>query len=145
MRVSTTIKLKNEFISDIDFIHYQDTYNNKNVIDKDLLVKLLEKYHDLYYIFLKMNLWLYHFKISGLNDDLKDVTHYKNTMFRIDDLSHILGLYYHHYSMFVETFKIMISNNLIPKNEVKLIEMIINNPREEQIRPTFDFEVKDDE
>lgn len=69
MRVSTTIKLKNEFISDIDFIHYQDTYNNQNVIDKDLLVKLLEKYHDLYYIFLKMNLWLYHFKISGLNDD----------------------------------------------------------------------------
>lgn len=56
MRVSTTIKLKNEFISDIDFIHYQDTYNNQNVIDKDLLVKLLEKYHDLYYIFLKMNL-----------------------------------------------------------------------------------------
>lgn len=36
MRVSTTIKLKNEFISDIDFIHYQDTYNNQNVIDKDL-------------------------------------------------------------------------------------------------------------
>ena len=39
MRVSTTIKLKNEFISDIDFIHYQDTYNNQNVIDKDLLLK----------------------------------------------------------------------------------------------------------
>lgn len=145
MRVSPTIKLKNEFISDIDFIHYQDTYNNQNVIDKDLLVKLLEKYHDLYYIFLKMNLWLYHFKISGLNDDLNDVTHYKNTMFRIDDLSHILGLYYRHYSMFVETFKLMISNNLIPKSEIKLLEMIINNPREEQIRPTFDFEVKDDE
>jgi len=144
MRVSSIIKLKNEFISDIDFIHYQDTYNNQNVIDKDLLVKLLEKYHDLYYIFLKMNLWLYHFKISGLNDDLKDVTHYKNTMFRIDDLSHILGLYYHHYNMFVETIKVIISDKLVPTSEIKLLEKIINNPREEQIRPTFDTDVLDD-
>ena len=31
------------------------------------------------------------FSFFPLNDDLKDVTHYKNTMFRIDDLSHIFG------------------------------------------------------
>ncbi len=144
MRVSSIIKLKNEFISDIDFFHYQEAYDNKNVIDKDLLMKLLEKYHDLYYTFLRMNLFLYRFKMTGLNDELKDFNHYKGKPYRIDDLSHIFGLYYHHYSMFVETFKLMISNNLIPKNEIKLLEKIINNPREEQIRPTFDFEVLDD-
>lgn len=145
MRVSPIIKLKNNLLDDVDYIHYEEIYNKENFINKDLLVKLLEKYHDLYYIFLKMNLWLYHFKISGLNDDLKDVNHYRKTMFRIDDLSHIFGLYYHHYSMFVETIKVIISDKLVPKNEIKLLEMIINNPREKDIIPTFDNEVVDDE
>ena len=47
--------------------------------------------------------------MTGLNDELKDFNHYKGKPYRIDDLSHILGLYYHHYNMFVETIKVIIS------------------------------------
>ena len=37
----------------------------------------------------------------------------------------------------------MIKDKLVPINERKLLEMIMNNPMEEQIRPTFDYEVSD--
>lgn len=144
MRVSPIIKLKNNLLDDTDYIHYEEIYNKENAIDKDLLVKLLEKHHDLYYTFLKMNLFLYRFSTKGLNDELKDFKHYKGKSYRINDLSCILGFYYNHYSMFVETIKVMISNKLVPRNEVQLLEKIINNPREEQIRPTFDEAINDE-
>lgn len=145
MRISPIIRLKNNLLIDIDYIKYEEIYSKESVIDKNLLVQLLNKHHDLYYVFLKMNIFLYRFDTKGLNDELKDFSHYKKTVLRIDDLSHILGLYYRHYSMFIETIKVMISDNLVPKNEVKILKMIINNPKEEQIRPTFDYEDMKDE
>lgn len=145
MRISPIIRLKNNLLTDIDYIKYEEIYSKESVIDKNLLVQLLNKHHDLYYVFLKMNIFLYRFDTKCLNDELKDFSHYKKTVLRIDDLSHILGLYYCHYSMFIETIKVMISDNLVPKNEVKILKMIINNPKEEQIRPTFDYEDMKDE
>ena len=141
MRTSSIIKLKNCLLSDIDYIHYEQKYETEHTIDVELLEKLLKKYKDLYYIFLKINILLYRFDTSNLNDELKDYRHYQGKVYRIDDLDIILRHYYGNYKRCRCVIEIMISEKLVPQNERELLEKILNNVLEDQIRPTFDYEV----
>lgn len=143
MTVSPIIVLKNNLLLDEDYIKFEEIYKNENIIDKDLLIKLLDKHHNLYYMFLKINILLYEFDIKGLNNDLKEFKRYKGKVYYIDDLDCVLRFYYANYTRNQSVFKIMIKYKLVPLNERKLLEMIMNNPMEEQIRPTFDYEVLD--
>jgi hypothetical protein len=143
MTISPIIELNNNLLLDEDYIKFEEIYKNENIIDKDLLIKLLDKHHDLYYTFLKINLFIYRFDIKGLNSDLKDFKRYKGKVYYIDDLDYVLKFYYSNYTRNQSVFKMMIKDKLVPLKERKLLEMIMNNPMEEQIKPTFDYEVSD--
>jgi len=52
MTTSPIIELKNTLLLDENYIKFEEIYKNENIIDKDLLVKLLNRHHDLYYTFL---------------------------------------------------------------------------------------------
>ena len=97
----------------------------------------------MYYVFLKINLFIYRFDIKCLNNDLKDFKRCKGKVYYIDDLDCVLRFYYSNYTRNQRVFKIMIKDKPVPQTERKLLEMIVNNPSEEQIRPTFDYEVSD--
>lgn len=132
MTISPIIELNNNLLLDEDYIKFEEIYKNENIIDKDLLIKLLDKHHDLYYTFLKINLFIYRFDIKGLNSDLKDFKRYKGKVYYIDDLDYVLKFYYSNYTRNQSAFKMMIKDKLVPLKERKLLEMIMNNPMEEQ-------------
>lgn len=136
MTTSPIIELKNNLLLDEDYIEFEEIYKNENIVDKYLLITLLNNHHDLYYAFLKINLFIYRFDIKGLNKELKDFKRYKGKVYYIDDLDCILRFYYNHYPRNLRAIKIMIRDKLVPQTERKLLEMIINNPSE--IRPAFD-------
>ena len=77
MAMSPIIELKNNLLLDEDYIKFEEIYKKENIVDKDLLIKLLDKHHDLFYMFLKINILLYEFDIKGLNNDLKEFKRYK--------------------------------------------------------------------
>lgn len=143
MAMSPIIELKNNLLLDEDYIKFEEIYKKENIVDKDLLIKLLDKHHDLFYMFLKINILLYEFDIKGLNSDLKEFKRYKGKVYYIDDLDCVLRFYYSNYTRNQSVFKMMIKDKLVPLKERKLLEMIMNNRMEEQIRPTFDYEVSD--
>ena len=64
MGVSKVMRLKRELLDDEDYIRFEETYNKNEVIDTGLLIKLLNKYLDLYHVFLKLNILLYIFFIK---------------------------------------------------------------------------------
>ncbi len=141
MGTSPIIKLKNDLLLDENYNKYYEIYKNEHVIDKDLLIKLLNKHFDLYYSFLKINLFIYRFEIKGLNKELKDFKHYKGRCYYIDDLDCILRFYYRNYTRCQSAMRKIIKYKLRPKNELKLLGMILSVPAEEQIRPVFDDEM----
>lgn len=142
MRISRVMRLNEELLKDSDYIKFEETYNKNEVIDKELLVKLLNKHLDLYNVFLKMNIFLYGFDTKELSKDLQDFLHYKGKKYYIDDLGVILRFYFKHHSMFIKSIKEIIDSKLRPQNEIDLLKRIINNPREEKIRPTFDYDYR---
>ena len=119
MTTSPIIELKNNLLLDKDYIKFEEIYKNENIIDKDLLIKLLDKHHDLYYIFLKINLFIYRFDIKGLNNDLKDFKRYKGKVYYIDDLDCVLRFYYSNYTRNQRVFKMLIKDKLVPQTERK--------------------------
>ena len=132
MAMSPIIELKNNLLLDEDYIKFEEIYKKENIVDKDLLIKLLDKHHDLLYMFLKINILLYEFDIKGLNNDLKEFKRYKGKVYYIDDLDCVLRFYYSNYTRNQGVFKMMIKDKLVPLKERKLLEMIMNNPMEEQ-------------
>lgn len=142
MRISRVMKLGIDLVDDNDYIEFEKSYNQNKIIDKKLLIKLLNKHLDLYNAFLKMNIFLYGFDTKELNEDLQDFLHYKGKNYHIDDLSIIMRFYFKHYSMFITSIEEIIDSNLRPQNEINLLKKIINNPREEKIRPTFDYDYR---
>lgn len=76
----------------MNYIHFENTYNNNKVIDKELLVKILNDHLDLYYVFLKINIFLYNFATKYLNEDLQDFLHYKGKKYFIDDFDSIFTI-----------------------------------------------------
>lgn len=80
MRISPVIKLVDDLHNDEDYLRYNEIYSTERVIDKDLLIKLLDKYFDLYYAFLKMNIFLYRFDTKKLNKELQDFLRYKENI-----------------------------------------------------------------
>ncbi len=138
MTTSPITKLMNNLLNDEDYIKYEEIYKQQNDIDKDLLIKLLENHHDLYYLFLKINIFLNRFNTKDLNDGLSDIFNYKGKSYRISDLDCILGYYYNHYLRCLRAIKIMINDKLVPQDERELLEKIISKPVEEQIRFNLD-------
>ena len=145
MRISPVIKLVDDLHNDEDYLRYNEIYSTERVIDKDLLIKLLDKYFDLYYAFLKMNIFLYRFDTKKLNKELQDFLRYKGKHYYIDDLIFVLKFYLKHYPRCQSAMRKIITYKIRPLNERNLLKEILNNPIEEQIRPTFEYEVTDDE
>lgn len=132
MKLSPIMKLKSRLLRDSDYVKFEKTYNENEIIDKELLIKLLDKHLDLYNIFLKFNIFLYNFDIKELNEELQDFLHYKGTDYYLRDLNCILNFYYSHYPMFIRCINEIIDNKLRPQSEINLLEKIINNSIEKK-------------
>lgn len=130
MGVSKVMRLKRELLDDEDYIRFEETYNKNEVIDTGLLIKLLNKYLDLYHVFLKLNILLYGFDTKELSEDLQDFLHFKGKKYYIDDLDSILKFYYNHYPMFIKSIEEIINSKLRPLSEITLLKKFINNPKE---------------
>ena len=140
MRTSPIIELKNSLISDEDYIKYEEIYKNDRIVDTDLLVKLLDKYFDLYYVFLKINIFLYRYDTKGLNKELQDFLHYKGKVYHIDDLDSMIRLYYRNYNRCQIAMKKVITKKLRPIKERKLLQQILDRPIEKEITPLYEYE-----
>ena len=95
---SLVTELKNSLINDINYIKYDEIYKNENIIDKDLLIKLLEDHLDFYIVFLKLNIFLWRYDTRYTNKELKDYKHYKGKILRIDDIDTMFRYYYRNYN-----------------------------------------------
>lgn len=140
MRTSPIIRLKNNLISDEDYIKYEEIYKNEHIVDMNLLVKLLDKHFELYYVFLKINIFLYRYDTKGLNKELQDFLHYKGKSYHIDDLDAMIRLYYRNYRRCQTAMKKIISNKIRPASERKLLQQILNRPLEKEITPLYEYE-----
>lgn len=141
MRTSSIIKLKNNLLEDKDYIKYKEIYMNEHFIDKDLLVILLERYLDLYYVFLKINILLYKYDNKNLNKDLQDFLHHKGKNIYVDELDSIFRFYYKNFSMCHRTIEKIITYKIRNKNEIELLKQILERPFEKELSVFFEYKV----
>lgn len=141
MRKSSIIKLKNNLLEDKDYIKYKEIYKNEHFIDKDLLVVLLERYLDLYYVFLKINILLYKYDTKNLDKELQDFLHYKGKNIHVDDLDSIFRFYYKNFSMCHRTIEKIITYKIRNKNEIELLKQILERPFEKELSVFFEYKV----
>ena len=99
MGVSPVMKLKNNLLEDKTYIQYKKLFKSKKIIDKNLLIKILDTHLDFYILFLKMNIFIYGYDTKKLNKELQDFLNYKNKNLRIDDLEIIFREYYKNFSI----------------------------------------------
>lgn len=137
---SPVTELKNNLINDINYIKYDEIYKNENIIDKDLLIKLLEDHLDFYIVFLKLNIFLWRYDTRYANKELKDYKHYKGKILRIDDIDTVYRYYYRNYNRVRNAMKKIICYKLRPRNELNILKQILERPIEEEIYPINEFE-----
>jgi len=141
MGTSQITKLKNNLLADKDYIKYEEIYKNKHIVDKDLLIKLLNKHLDLYYVFLKMNIFIYRYDTKNLEKDLQDLYRYKGKNIYIDDLESIFRFYYKNFSMCHKSMETIITYKLREKNEIKLLKKILRRPFAKELSIFFEYKV----
>ena len=66
MGVSPVMKLKNNLLEDKNYIQYKNLFKSKKIIDKNLLIKILDTHLDFYILFLKMNIFIYGYDTKKL-------------------------------------------------------------------------------
>ena len=137
---SLVTELKNSLINDINYLKYDEIYKNENIIDKDLLIKLLEDHLDFYIVFLKLNIFLWRYDTRYANKELKDYKHYKGKILRIDDIDTVYRYYYKNYNRTRSAMKKIICYRLRPMNELIILKRILARPIEEEIYPINEFE-----
>ena len=69
MGVSPVMKLKNNLLEDKTYIQYKKLFKSKKIIDKNLLIKILDTHLDFYILFLKMNIFIYGYDTKKLNKE----------------------------------------------------------------------------
>ncbi len=138
---SQIIGLGQKMLSDTDFIKYEQQYKAKNTIDIGLLMTLLDKYKDLYSVFLKINILIYGYSTKELDDELRDYLHYKGNNYYVDDLDIILRHYYKNYDRCRKALKMIVTCGLRPLKEINLLKEIINRPIEKEIMAIWNDEV----
>ena len=50
MKISPVMRLKNNLLADKDYIKFKEIYNRKKIVDKKLLIKLVDSHFDLYFL-----------------------------------------------------------------------------------------------
>lgn len=140
MKISPVIELKNKLLMDEDYKRYKRIYIRERTINRYLLTKLLDRYLDLYYFFIKSNIFIYRYDIKDLNDELKDYLHHKGKLCYIDDLEDIFRHYYNQYDRCQATIKSIIEYKLRPLSEIELLTKIILRPLENEIKWLYDEE-----
>ena len=132
--------LGQQLLLDSDYIEYVKLYDEKKIIERQRLIRILDKYEVLYIIFLKINILIYNYDTSGLNNELKDYLHFKGGNYYIEDLSVILKYYSWNYSRCRKTLKTIIVNKLRPVSEIRILKKIVERPISDEIISFFDDE-----
>lgn len=149
MRKNYVNKLYDNLLEDEKYKQYCKIYEQEHYIDLELLKYLLKEHHELYYIFLKINLLLYYGrepKIKNkLNNDLKDYYYINKRILRVNDLDLILKHYFKNYSRCRQGIMKIVKNKLVSNTEQILLKLIYAREVLEQIRPSFEDEVMQDE
>ncbi len=141
MKISPVMRLKNNLLADKDYIKFKEIYNRKKIVDKKLLIKLVDSHFDLYCIFLKMNIFIFGYNTDYLNRELQDFLHYKGKKLRIDDLDIIFRLYYKNFSMYRHSIKKIITYKLRPNEELEILKRILNRPFKKELSVFFEYKV----
>lgn len=145
MKRNFVAKLYDSLLEDENYKKYCKIYEEEKYIDLDLLKSLLEKHHELYYIFLKIHILLYFSKedkiMKNLNKDLKDYYYSNGRILRLDDIDLILRHYYTNFSRCGATILKIIRYNLVSKVEKQLLTLINSKSIKEQIIPIVDDEI----
>jgi len=130
-----------EKIKDSDtFKEFISIYNIKETITKDMVEiarKLLKEEFDLYALFLKVNIFLYRYDSSKLNNKLQNYhRHILNNVeytITIDDVA-IITYFYLKYKFIIKKFiKYIINNRLRPSNEIVILRKILNRQPQEEL------------
>lgn len=135
------MRLKNNLLADKDYIKFKEIYNRKKIVDKKLLIKLVDSHFDLYYIFLKMNTFIFGYNTKYLNRELQDFLHYKGKELRIDDLDIIFRLYYKKFSMYRCSIMKIITYKLRPNEELEILKKILSRPFKKELSVFFEYKV----
>ncbi len=141
MGVSPVMKLKNNLLEDKNYMQYKNLFKSKKIIDKNLLIKILDTHLDFYILFLKMNIFIYGYDTKKLNKELQDFLNYKNKNLRIDDLEIIFREYYKNFSMYRRSLETIIIYKLRNKNEINLLKQILNRPFEKELSAFFEYKI----
>ena len=128
-----TKDLMEKFLNSKTYEMYYNFYCTKKYINKNLLQQLLNENKDLYYIFLKINITLYHYNTRNLNRDLKNHLKHKGKKLYINDVFNVMNYYYSNFSMCQKAIKKIIYLKLVPNSEIKLLKLIISRNTDKEL------------
>lgn len=114
-----TKKILMSLYSDNDYILYCKEYRKNHNINLILLKILLKKYSKLLEIFYKFNIYLYKYDVN-----IKSSFYIDNKTFCLEDIFVILNHYKNNYSRCKNAIDIIIKNNIVTKDECKLLQLI---------------------
>ena len=132
LRFITQILLE-KLEEDETYKEYIESYNKDKTINLDLLRVLLNKYETLYKIFIKVNLLLYGYDSSKLDNDLKDYKQIDGELLYIDDIDFIIHYYTNNYNRCKKVIKYIIDEKLRPTNELEILTQIYERDSSKEI------------
>ena len=118
---------------DKKYKEYIEFYNKEKIIDIDLLRYLLSEYENLYKIFIKINLLLYRYDSSKLDNELKDYQYIDGELLYVDDVDFIMYYYTKNYERCKKVIKCIIDEKLRPTNELKILTQIYERDSSKEI------------
>ena len=143
MRNSYVKKIYNDLINDENYIKYCKIYKEDLYIDLDLVKLLLEKHHELYYAFLKINI-LFYFNdkklTKKLNKDLMDLKHINERILKLDDVELILKHYHTNYTRCRSCIMKIVEYEIVSKVEQEVLLLIYGKDIKDLILPILENE-----
>ncbi len=138
MRRNYVSKLYDDLLNDEKYKQYCKIYKQKHYIDLELLKYLFKEHHEIYYVFLKINLLLYFDReskfMNKFNNDLQDYYHINKSKLQIEDLELILRHYYKNYHRCRQGIVKILDNKLVSDMEKHLLELIFAREVIEMLR-----------
>ncbi len=123
-----------ELLDDVNYGELVKLYNEKHIIDVDLVESLLNTHLDLYKLFIKSNIFLYGYISKYLDDELKDCTHFNNKDLYIEDVNNVMSFYYDNYLINKKCLRRISMFRFRPSSERVIINKIIKRTKIEEYK-----------
>ena len=120
MRKSYIQKLYDNLLNDENYIKFCKIYEREKNIDLDLLKELLKTHNELYYTFLKINVFFY-YKYDYLVEKINKNFDIDDNKISINDIELILNHYVTNSDRCHSCIEKLIKNKLVDKDEQMLL------------------------